>query len=321
MQTAEIQRPFRLRMAPQISTPKTTQSIMRDVLIALAPACIAAVVLFGVDALVRLAVSVICCVAAEWAWCRLRGTSNTATDLSAAVTGVLLAMNVPSTIPLYMLVIGDLVAIICAKELFGGIGCNFCNPAIVGRIFLALAFPAAMTAFADPSFTIGTDLVSSATPLARPDHAASWMELLFGTHTGCLGETCAIALLIGGIYLLAKGIISWHTPVAYLGTVVVCSLLAGQNVVFELLSGGLMLGAWFMATDYATTPTTKRGKVVFAIGCGLICCLIRFFGNLNEGVAYSILFMNLLVPHIDTLTANVPLGAENMRKKKGGDNG
>ena len=320
MQTEEIERELKLRMAPQISTPKTTQTIMRDVLIALAPACVVAVVLFGVEALVRLAVSVICCMAAEWAWCRLRGTSNTVYDLSAAVTGVLLAMNVPSTIPLYMLVLGDLVAIIAAKELFGGIGRNFCNPAVVGRIFLALAFPVAMTTFAEPSLTIGTDLVSQATPLARPDHAASWVELLLGTHTGTLGETCAFALIIGGVYLLVTRTISWHTPVAYLGTVAVCSLIAGQDVVFELLSGGLMLGAWFMATDYATTPTTKRGKVVFAIGCGLITCLIRFFGNLNEGVAYSILFMNLLVPHIDSLTANVPLGAENMRKK-GGDRG
>ena len=189
MQTEDIERALRLRVAPQITTPKTTQSIMRDVLIALAPACVAAVVLFGIDAFMRLAVSVACCVAAEYAWCRLRRTHNTATDLSAAVTGVLLAMNVPSTIPLYMLVIGDLVAIICAKELFGGIGQNFCNPAIVGRIFLALAFPVAMTTFAEPSFTIGTDLVSSATPLARPDHAAGTLELLLGTHTGTLGET------------------------------------------------------------------------------------------------------------------------------------
>lgn len=293
---------------------------MRNVLIALVPATVAAIWLFGLPALAVLLTSIVSCVGFEYLWCRLRKIPNTVSDLSAAVTGVLLAFNVPSTLPLYMVVVGAFVAIILTKELFGGIGCNFANPAIVGRIFLAVAFPVAMTTFVAPFVAPTADIVSSATPLAPSSGVVPIVQLALGTHAGVIGETSALALLVGGAYLLATRTIGWHIPVAYVGTVCVMSLLTGHDPIAQALSGGLLLGALFMATDYSTTPTTTRGKVIFAIGCGLITCLIRFWGNLNEGVAYSILFMNLLVPHIDTLTPNTPVGGER-RKKTSGEEG
>ena len=316
--------PLVLRPAPQISSAVTTHIIMRDVLVALAPATVLAVVFFGLPALLVIATSIGSCVLFEYLWCRLRKTPQTIGDLSAAVTGLLLAFNVPSTLPLYMVVIGAFVAIVITKELFGGIGRNFANPAIVGRIFLAVAFPVAMTTFVAPSVTFSpVDMVSSATPLAPTAAPHSYLELLLGTHMGVLGETSALALLLGMVFLLYRPVITWHVPVAYVGTVVALSVLAGRDPLFQVLSGGLLLGAIYMATDYSTCPKTKRGKLVFGVGCGLITCLIRFFGNLNEGVAYSILFMNLLVPYIDQLTPNVPVGgeaimAERRRRRKGG---
>ena len=319
--------PLVLRPAPQISSAVTTHIIMRDVLVALAPATVMALVNFGWHAALVIATSIASCVGFEYLWCRLRKTPQTIGDLSAAVTGLLLAFNVPSTLPLYMVVIGAFVAIIMTKELFGGIGKNFANPAIVGRIFLAVAFPVAMTNFVPSSVLLpeqaAFDLVSSATPLAASAQPHSYLRLMLGIHAGVLGETSAAALLLGMVFLLYRPVITWHIPVAYMGTVAVLSLRAGKDVVAQLLSGGLVLGAIYMATDYSTCPATKRGKLVFGIGCGLITCLIRFFGNLNEGVAYSILFMNLLVPYIDQLTPNIPVGgeaimAERRRAKRGG---
>jgi electron transport complex protein RnfD len=310
-----------LLAAPQITSPVTTQTIMRNVLVALAPAFVASVAFFGLPALVVTATSVASCVGFEYLWCRLRKLPNTAWDLSAAVTGVLLAFNLPATIPLYMVVIGAFVSIIVTKELFGGIGCNFANPAVVGRIFLAVAFPVAMTTFVAPQLTLSSvDMVSSATPLSPAAQTLAHLDLLLGAHMGVLGETSAAAILVGFAYLLATRTIRWHAPVAYVATVAVLSVLAGQDPVAQVLSGGLLLGGVFMITDYTTTPATIKGKVVFAIGCALITCLIRFFGNLNEGVAYSILFMNLLVPYIDDLTPNVPVGGEAQRRsaRKGG---
>lgn len=316
--------PLVLRPAPQISSAVTTHIIMRDVLVALAPATVLAVVYFGLPAFLVIATSIASCVGFEYLWCRLRKTPQTIGDLSAAVTGLLLAFNVPSTLPLYMVVIGAFVAIIMTKELFGGIGKNFANPAIVGRIFLAVAFPVAMTTFVAPQVALSSvDVVSSATPLAPNAQPLSYLELLLGTHMGVLGETSALALLLGMVFLLYRPVITWHIPTAYVGTVVVLSLLTGHDPLFQVLSGGLLLGAIYMATDYSTCPATKRGKLVFGVGCGLITCLIRFYGNLNEGVAYSILFMNLLVPYIDQLTPNIPVGgeaimAERRRAKRGG---
>ena len=313
----EREKPLVLLAAPQITSPVTTQVIMRNVLIALAPALVASVAFFGLPALAVTAVSVASCVGFEYLWCRLRQLPNTVTDLSAAVTGVLLAFNLPSTIPLYMVVVGAFVAIIMTKELFGGIGRNFANPAIVGRIFLAVAFPVAMTTFVAPHFTLSpVDVVSSATPLSPTAQALAHLELALGLHMGVLGETSSVAILLGFVYLLVTKTIRWHTTVTYVATVAVMSLLCGYDPVAQALSGGLLLGAVFMATDYTTSPSTTKGKVVFAIGCGIITCLIRFFGNLNEGVAYSILFMNLLVPYIDVLTPNTPIGGEG--RKRGG---
>ena len=309
--------PLVLRPAPQISSAVTTHIIMRDVLVALTPAAIFSVVLFGLDAFLVIATSVGSCVLFEYLWCRLRKTENTIGDLSAAVTGLLLAFNVPSTLPLYMVVIGAFVAIVMTKELFGGIGRNFANPAIVGRIFLAVAFPVAMTTFEAPSIMLSpVDVVSSATPLSPTAEPLSLMELLLGTHMGVLGETSALALLLGFVFLLIRPVVTWHIPVAYMGTVALLSALAGRSPLEQLLSGGLVLGAVYMATDYSTCPATKRGKLVFGIGCGIITCLIRFFGNLNEGVAFSILFMNLLVPYIDQLTPNIPVGGEEIMAER-----
>ncbi|MDO4807774.1 MAG: RnfABCDGE type electron transport complex subunit D [Coriobacteriales bacterium] len=311
----EPNQPLVLLAAPQITSPVTTQSIMRNVLIALAPTLLASVLLFGLPALLVVTTAVVSCVGFEWLWCRLRKTPNTIGDLSAAVTGVLLAFNVPSTIPLYMVVIGSFVAIILTKELFGGIGRNFANPAIVARIFLAVAFPVAMTTFVPPTVALSpVDVVSSATPLAPGASSLSILELLMGTHMGVLGETGSITILIGLVYLLVTHVITWHIPFAYVATVAVLSALTGHHPLSQVLSGGLLLGAVFMATDYTTSPATKKGKLVFAVGCGLITCLIRFWGNLNEGVAYSILFMNLLVPYINMLTPNTPVGGERPRR-------
>lgn len=326
-QEAPATNPLVLRPAPQISSAVTTHIIMRDVLVALTPAAIMSVVLFGINALLVIATSVGSCVLFEYLWCRLRKTESTISDLSAAVTGLLLAFNVPSTLPLYMVVIGAFVAIIMTKELFGGLGRNFANPAIVGRIFLAVAFPVAMTTFAPPSIALSpVDVVSSATPLAPTAEPLSLLELLLGTHMGVLGETSALALLLGFVFLLVRPVVTWHIPVGYMGTVALLSLLACKSPLEQLLSGGLVLGAIYMATDYSTCPATKRGKLVFGIGCGIITCLIRFFGNLNEGVAFSILFMNLLVPYIDQLTPNIPVGGEEImaerrraRRAKGGE--
>ena len=316
-QEAAATNPLVLRPAPQISSAVTTHIIMRDVLVALTPAAVFSVVLFGLNAFLVIATSVGSCVLFEYLWCRLRGTDNTIGDLSAAVTGLLLAFNVPSTLPLYMVVIGAFVAIIMTKELFGGIGKNFANPAIVGRIFLAVAFPVAMTTFAPPSISLSpVDVVSSATPLAPTAEPLSLVELLLGTHMGVLGETSALALLVGFVFLLVRPVVTWHIPVGYMGTVALLSLLAGRSPIEQVLSGVLVLGAIYMATDYSTCPATKRGKLVFGIGCGIITCLIRFFGNLNEGVAFSILFMNLLVPYIDQLTPNIPVGGEEIMAER-----
>ena len=309
-------RPLALNPMPQITSPETTQSVMRNVLIAMAPAAVASVIFFGPRALLVTLASVGMCMVFEHLWCLGTKVPTTVNDLSAAVTGVLLAFNVPVSIPIYMLAIGDFVAIIITKALFGGIGKNFANPAIVGRLTLAVAFPVAMTNFTAPlvPFT-PADVVSSATALAPSAPAITLLDMFLGSEMGVLGETSALAILIGFAFLLATKTITWHVTAVYVGVVALASLLAGLDPLAQICSGGLMLGAVFMATDYSTSPATLRGKIVFAIGCGLITCLIRFWGNLNEGVAFSILFMNLLVPYIDQLTPNTPVGAV---KAKGG---
>ncbi|MGI6045233.1 MAG: RnfABCDGE type electron transport complex subunit D [Eggerthellaceae bacterium] len=314
-------RSMALTSPPHLRDNVTTQKLMRNVIIALMPTAIAAVLLFGLSAFILIVVTVASCVGFEYLWCRLRKEDQTIGDLSAVVTGLLLAFNLPSTLPLYMAVIGAFVSIILVKELFGGLGKNFANPAAVGRIVLAVSFPSAMTNFVTPQLGMSgfVDAVSSSTPLAPTSPAASLVDLFFGFHAGVLGETCVFAILLGLVWLLVTRTITITIPAVYIATVMVLSFFAGQDPVARAMEGGLLLGAIFMATDYVTSPSTVKGQIVFAVGLGLITCLIRFYGNLNEGVAYSILLMNLLVPYINSLTMTRPLGAEKesrFRKKK-----
>ncbi len=290
--------------SPHVTTKNSTAVIMRDVLIALVPALIAGCVVFGLRALLVVAVTTAACVFFEWGFEKLCDKPSTISDLSAAVTGVLLAMNLPVSIPLWQAVFGALVAMVAVKGLFGGIGKNFANPAITARIVMFLAFSKTMTAWVFP------DAVSSATPLAMmaSGESVDYLTLLLGNHGGCLGETSALALLIGFAYLLIRGVISWHTPVCFVGTVFVLSLILGQDAVGQILSGGLMLGAIFMATDYATTPSTDWGRVLFGIGAGLLTVLIRFYGAYAEGVSFAILFMNILTPYLSRWTETKPFG-------------
>ena len=294
---------------PHVKGKLTSQKIMLRVVIALLPAVIASVLIFGLRALLVEAVTVAACVFFEFLWCTLRHTDPTWKDYSAVVTGILLAFNLPASVPLYLPVIGSVVAIIVTKMLFGGLGHNFANPAIVGRITLAVSFPSLMTAYTYPKPYVAFDALSSATPLGITEKVPL-MDLFLGTHGGVIGETCALALLIGFVFLLATRTIDFTIPVVYVGTVAVLSLIFGHDVVRQILSGGLLLGAVFMATDYVTSPFTRKGKLIFALGCGIITCVIRFWGNMNEGVSYSILLMNLVVPFINAKTRKVPLGGK-----------
>ena len=305
--------------APHITSADSTSKIMGRVCIALLPTLIASVLIFGFQALLLTAVTVAACVVFEYAYCKLVGRDVTISDLSAVVTGLLLAFNLPAGLPVWMSLVGAFIAIVIIKQLFGGLGYNFPNPAIVGRIAMALGFTGAMTSYTYPEN--GIDALASATPLAVEEtaqNAGSYVTLLLGNHGGVLGETCAITLLIGGIYLIWTKVISPTIPVTYLATVAVFSLLCGYDPIYQLLSGGLILGAFFMATDYVTSPTTEKGKLVFGIGLGVITCLIRFFGTMNEGVSFAILLMNLLVPYIEVLTRQDLLGISKPKKNKGG---
>ena len=293
---------------PHIRSPLTTQRIMGNVIIAMIPALIASTILFGLRSLLVVAVTTAACVLCEYLWCKIRKLPATVGDLSAVVTGLLLAFNLPSTVPLYLPVIGAITAIIVVKELFGGIGCNFANPAIVGRITLAVSFPARMTSYAFPRPLIACDAIASATPLAAAGQKIPYLDLFLGTHGGVIGETCALALLLGLVWLLVTRTIEITIPLTYAGTVVLFSVLCGRNAAYEILSGGLLLGAIFMATDYTTSPFFRKGKIVFGVGLGIITCLIRFWGNMNEGVSYSILLMNLLVPYINQKFRKTPMG-------------
>ena len=293
-------------VSPHFSSNITTTKIMLDVIIALMPAAIASVVIFGLRSLLVIGVCVAVCIFAEWGFEKICKKKNTITDLSAVVTGMILAFNLPVSIPLWQAAFGAIVAIVVVKQLFGGIGQNFANPAITARIVMMTAFSGTMTSWVFP------DASSSATPLAliakgQTEGLPSYLNMFLGMRGGCLGETCALALLLGGIYLIVRRVISWHTPVAFIGTVAVMSLICGKDVLYQLMAGGLLLGAIFMATDYSSTPATKSGKLIFGVGCGLITVLIRFWGNFPEGVSFSILIMNILTPYIERLTRAKPL--------------
>ena len=301
--------------SPHVRDRVTTASIMQTVLLALAPAAVASVVIFGVKALILMVTCVVTCVAAEYLFDKANHKANTITDFSAVVTGLLLAFNLPSTLPPWMAVVGCLAAIIVAKQLFGGIGQNFANPAIVGRIVLLISFTQPMTNWLIPKKVIGGyELVSGATPLALNasglvEQIPDYLQMFIGQRGGCLGETCIAALLVGGLFLIFKGIISPIIPVAYLGTVAVFAVLVGEDPVFHLLAGGVVLGAFFMANVYVTSPVTDKGKLIFGIGCGLLTMLIRIYASYPEGTSFAILLMNILTPHIDNFTKMKPFGA------------
>lgn len=303
---------------PHVRSKESIQSIMRDVIIALVPATAAGIYFFGLQALILIAVSIIASVFFEWLYQKLLKKPVTISDLSAVVTGLLLAMNLPASAPIWVPIVGAAFAIIFAKQLFGGLGQNFINPALAGRAFLLASYPTEMTSWTAPVGFSGADAAAVATPLATlktgamPD--ASLTDVILGTNIGgCIGETCAIALIIGGIYLLVKHVISWRIPVLYILTVFVLTAAIGRKglrvPVYEIFTGGLMLGAFFMATDYASSPVTPKGQIIFAIGCGVITTLIRIFGGYPEGVSYSILIMNLAVPLIERFTEPKIFGA------------
>jgi len=295
--------------SPHLKSGESTQKIMRDVIIALLPATLAAVLNFKVQAAMLILVTVVSCVAAEYAWCRITKKENTITDLSAAVTGVLLAFNLSPAVPLWVAAIGGIFAIIIVKQLFGGLGHNFINPALAARAFMMASWPMQMTSWQKP----GWDAVSTATPLAVIKNGAEaagempklW-DMFIGNIGGTIGETSTLALLIGAGYLVARKVITLELPVAFIGTVGLRTWMLGGseglftgNFMYHILAGGLMLGAFFMATDYTTSPVTFRGRIVMGIGCGLLTSIIRLYGGYPEGVSYSILLMNLVVPMID----------------------
>ena len=294
----------------------TTQKIMLNVIIALIPALICSVLFFGFRALLLTCVSVLACVLLEYLSRLIMKRENTISDLSAVVTGILIAFNVPVTLPIWMIVVGDFFAIVVAKQMFGGIGQNFANPAILARIVMLVSFPAQMTSWVAPgfqSFLVPADVVTTATPLAELANAEtetlpSLLDLFLGNCPGSLGETAAIALLIGGIYLVIRRIINPITPLAFLGTIFVFSWILGYDPVYQILAGGAMLGGIFMLTDYATSPVTRTGKLIFAVGAGFITVVIRAFGSYPEGVSFAILLMNILVPYIDKATRLKPFG-------------
>ena len=299
--------------APHFRRKRDTQSIMLDVIIALMPALVASVIFFGFRALLVVSVCVLTCILSEFLFQKLCKRPVTVNDFSAVVTGILLGFNLPYTIPIWQAVFGSIVAIVVVKQLFGGIGKNFANPAITARIVMMVSFASTMTSFNK------IDGVSTATPLTEMG-SNNLLYLFLGNHTGSLGETCALAILIGGVYLLCRRVITWHIPVTFIGTVAIFGAIAGHNALEYILCGGLLLGAFFMATDYSTSPQTAWGKVIFGVGCGLITFIIRQFGGYNEGVSFAILIMNILTPYIMALTRKKPLGTKKVKKiKAGGD--
>ena len=326
---------------PHIRSSETTRSIMLDVIIAMVPALIWAVITFGVKALTLTVVSVLGCMFWEWLYRKLMKLPQSVGDLSAVVTGMLISFVSPVTTPYWMILIGDFFAIIVVKQLFGGIGKNFVNPALAGRAFLLGSYAGTMTSWIDPAANKAplmgaADVVTSATPLGMmkgsgADVAASFaslterysvMDMFLGKTGGSLGEVSALLLLIGGVYLIWRKVINWQTPVAYIATVAVLTFLfpkAGSGIewmLYSLFGGGLFLGAFFMATDYATSPVTKKGQLVFGIGCGLFTVFIRYFGSYNEGVCYSIMVMNCCTALIDKYTKPTRFGVVKSDKKE-----
>ena len=301
---------LKIAVSPHIHGGRSTAGIMRDVLIALFPAAVAGTVIFGLRALLVLAICTASCVGFELFFNLITKKDLTVTDLSAAVTGLLLGLNLPANVPLWQCVVGSLFAIVVVKCLFGGIGCNLVNPAITARVFMLVAFGT----MAMPAFPTIVDTVSGATPLSSPESIGTYSvtDLLLGLRGGAIGETCGIALLIGFVYLLIRRVITCHIPVSFVGCVFLLSFfMEGMDAMMALrmvLSGGLLIGAIFMATDYVTSPATALGKIVFGLGAGALTVLIRYWGVYPEGVSFAILLMNILNPYIDSWTKHKVLG-------------
>ncbi|MDO5044738.1 MAG: RnfABCDGE type electron transport complex subunit D [Coriobacteriia bacterium] len=308
---------------PLVKDSDSTARIMLIVCLSMIPNIIAGFLIFGYRALILYAVSVLTCVLSEHVSCMLMKKESTIKDFSAVVTGLLFAALLPVGTPLYMVIFGAIVAIVVVKMVFGGIGYNFANPAIAARIVLIIAFPATMANYAVlPQYAQGSpalsadvsnlfaDTVTSATPMALLNDGAKLdlLGLFLGTHSGSIGEVSMLAILIGAAILLIFGVIDLWIPLFYIGSTLVFALLLGSDPLYNLMSGGLMLGAWYMANDYTTSPLTKQGKIVYAIGCGLITALVRVVGFASEGVAFAILFMNLLTPLLDKVFITKPLG-------------
>lgn len=301
---------------PHVRSKESIQSIMRDVIIALVPATAAGIYYFGISALILIIAAIASSVIFEALCQKIMKKPVTVSDLSAVVTGLLLAMNLPAAAPIWVAIVGSAFAIIFGKQLFGGLGQNFINPALAGRAFLLASYPTEMTTWSVPNGLEVADAATYATPLAqlKAGHLdASLGELLLGQCGGTIGETCAIALIIGGVYLLYKHVISWKIPVIYIATVAILFGVIGRHGVRmplqEIMAGGVMLGGIFMATDYASSPVTPKGQIIFAVGAGLITYLIRTFGGYPEGVSYSILIMNCCVPLIERFTEPTIFGA------------
>lgn len=311
--------------SPHIRDNTTSRRLMLDVIIALIPAVAASIWIFGSAAAIIITVTTGTAVLFEFLSRLAMKRYNSIGDLSAVVTGLILALNLPPTIPLWMAAVGSFVAIVVVKQMFGGIGHNFMNPAMAARVILTISYPAAMTRWAvlerrlgetaaqaaESVSAFGSDLVSTATPLyllQNDSQMPSYLELFLGIKGGCLGEISIAALTIGIIYLVIRKVITLWLPLTYVGTVALITFLGGQDPIYHVLSGGLFLGAFFMATDYVTSPLTRKGKIIFGLGCGIITAVIRLFGGMTEGVSFSILFMNTLTPHIDRWTIPVPFG-------------
>ena len=314
---------FTVTFSPHVRGKATTNSIMLDVILALIPALIAAIVIFGPRAALLTGVCILACIVFEYGYQKILNRPITVMDFTAVITGLLLAFNLPVGIPLWQAVFGCFVAIILVKQLFGGLGKNFANPAITARVVMFLAFAQTMTTWEIPQDAFSLmwgmpDAVASPTPLVPLAAGAyanlpSLWDMFIGVRGGSIGETSALALLLGGAYLLMRRVITWHIPVSFIGTVALLSLIAGQSVdfmLFHLMAGGLLIGAIFMATDYVTSPQTSKGRIIFGIGCGLLTVIIRLFGNYPEGVSFAILFMNVLVPFINKVSMTKPLGGK-----------
>ena len=307
-----MQKNLAVSSSPHLRSGASTRRIMQEVCLALAPAGIAGIVLFGAHAAALIAASVITCVLSEFIYQKLAKEKSTIGDWSAVVTGLLLAYNLPANAPIWLAVVGGVIAIVLVKQMFGGIGSNFMNPALTARAILFISWSGLMSSY--PQTTFAVDATSSATPLAligagNVQDVNLW-NLMIGNCGGVLGETCKLAIIAGGVYMLIRRIIDWRIPVTFIGTVFLCYLLkdGAEMAVYQIFAGGLMLGAFFMATDYATSPVTGIGKLIMGVGCGILLFVIRAYASYPEGCSFAILFMNVVTPLIDKFTMPKPFG-------------